>query len=385
MRTDRTPLIVITGFLGSGKTTLLQGLLDSPDFADTAVLINEVGAIAIDHALVGYVEENVVVIANGCLCCAVRDDLGKALRDLLARRGRGEVSFKRIAVETTGIADPTPILNTLMTDPVIDVALAIESVVTTVDAVNAAAHSQREPEWIKQVAVADVLVVTKTDVDGAEPAGELVDRLRRINPQATIMLAADVALRPGSLLGEGSWDADRLGTTAGLSSGRFVADAPNAHEGTVAAYSFFIDEALDWTGFAVWFSLFLHRHGTQVLRAKALLNIAGEPGPVALHGVQHVVHPPVHLDRWPDADRRSRFVFIGRAISADAITASLLSFSRAAKRERQQPSAVQIVVSPVGTEVSGRPLRRNSGLAWMKRAMIAAPDTSTDRGANGNA
>ena len=370
MSARRVPVTVLTGFLGSGKTTLLRRLLERDELGDTAILINELGAVAIDHALVRHVEENIAVLASGCLCCTVRDDLGKALRDLLARRGRGELSFRRVMIETTGLADPVPILHTLMTDPVLDTAVRIASVATTVDAISGGLHLDRQAEAIRQVAVADILVLTKTDMAAAGDPAPLADRLRRINPLATILTAGDPGFEPIALLADGAWDAARLASDAV----RWLHHLPAGgatHDEAIAASSFVVEQPLDWTGFGVWLTMLLHRHGAAILRVKALLNVADEPGPVAVHGVQHVIHPPVHLATWPDDDRRSRLVFITRGISGEALAASLTVFSRAAAAARGVASDPVMLIPVNGTEIGGRPIRRAAGLACMKLPMLA--------------
>lgn len=381
MTPDQIPIVVITGFLGSGKTTLLQRLLYLPGFADTAVVINEFGEIPIDHALVRHVQENVVVLANGCLCCAVRDDLGKSLRDLLARRARGEIGFRRVVIETTGLADPGPILHTLMTDPVIHSALGISAVVATVDAITGQGNLDREWESLKQVALADHIVLTKTDIVGSRTADELAARLARINPAANIVDAAAREFAPAALLSGGAWDAARVAKDAARWPHRLAPHrTAERHDEAVAAHSLVLEEPLDWTGFTVWLTMLLHSHGTNVLRMKALLNVEGaRRGPVALHGVQHIVHPPKHLDRWPESDTRSRLVFITRGIGGEALVASLSTFCRAAARIRKAPDlAPAIIPGQAGTEIGGRPFRRAPMPAWMKRDVMLVPHDSAD-------
>jgi G3E family GTPase len=313
---ERTPVVLVTGFLGSGKTTLVAALLADPALGETAVLVNELGEVAIDHHLVRRVDERTVVLASGCVCCTLRGDLRDELRDLLARRARGEVPpFQRVIVETTGLADPAPILSTLRTEPVLTHQYAIEAVVTTVDAVSGAATLDRHAESVKQAAVADTVVVTKADV--AEPAAvaALEARLRALNPVAALVRASFGAVDAAALLHR---RADAVAPP--------VAEAP-AHAGDVEAFSLVLDEPLHWDAFAIWLTLLLHSRGADVLRVKGLLDV-GAAGPVVLDGVQHVVHPPRHLDAWPDADHRTRIVFITRGVARPAIEASLRAFNR---------------------------------------------------------
>jgi G3E family GTPase len=319
---DRTPVVLITGFLGSGKTTLISALLAHPGLGETVVLVNELGEVAIDHHLVRQVDERTVVLAGGCVCCTLRGDLRDELRDLLARRARGEIpAFERVIVETTGLADPAPVLSTLRTEPVLTHQYAIAAVVATVDAVAGGATLDRQPESVKQAAVADTLVVTKADAAEPDAVAALEARLRSLNPLAAIVRAAFGAVAPEALLrGRG----DELAPAA---AEPVAPDAAGTHADDVRAFALVIDEALDWDAFAVWLTMLLHSRGTQVLRVKGLLDV-GEPAPVLLDGVQHVVSPPRHLDAWPDDDHRTRIVFITRGVERAAIVASLRAFNR---------------------------------------------------------
>jgi G3E family GTPase len=302
------PVTVLTGFLGSGKTTLLSRLLAHPDMGETAVIVNELGEVAIDHHLLRQVDERTVVLGNGCVCCTLRGDLADELRDLLGRRDRGEIpAFRRVVVETTGLADPAPILYTLLADPVVKHHFELERVVATVDAVN----GLREPESVSQAAAADMLVVTKTDL---EPAGELRPTLERLNPTAAVVEASFGEVEPDVLFEPGG---------PGLRAVPAVND--HAH-GDVGSCVLFLDQTIDWTAFGIWLTMLLQSRGNDILRVKGLLNV-GTPEPLLLNGVQHVVHPPEHLDAWPDDDRRSRIVFIGRGIDTDALLASLAAFN----------------------------------------------------------
>jgi G3E family GTPase len=311
MRDRRTPVVVVTGFLGSGKTTLLSRLLRDPELGETAVIVNELGEVAIDHHLLRRVDERTVVLSSGCVCCSLRGDLADELRDLLARRASGELPpFRRIAVETTGLADPAPILATLVSDPMLRHQLRLAVAVATVDAVNGARTLDRHTEAVRQVAAADRIVVTKPDL--ADPA-PLVERLRALNPGADVVRASFGDLAPRRLLRPVR--ADR------------VPLAPEAvPHGDVRATALTFDEPLDWVGFGVWLTMLLQARGQDVLRVKGLLDTGG-PGPVVLDGVQHVVHPPRHLPDWPDGDRRTRLVVIARGVDAGALERSLRVFA----------------------------------------------------------
>jgi G3E family GTPase len=313
------PVTLLTGFLGSGKTTLLARLLRHPGMGETAVIVNELGDVPIDHHLVRAVDERTVVLASGCVCCTMRGDLAEELRDLFSRRVRYEIpDFRRVVVETTGLADPAPILYTLLTEPVVRHHFELETVVTTVDAVNGLAQLERQAESVKQAAVADRLVVTKTDLAAADAVASLHARLRGINPAAHLLDVSFGEVEPRVLLEAPDRDP------------REVEFAPAAHGEHVHAFCLFLDEQIDWTAFGVWLTMLLAARGEDVLRVKGLLDV-GAGGPLVLNGVQHVVHPPYHLDAWPDADRRSRVVFIARGIGRDEVERSLAAFNRAAR------------------------------------------------------
>ena len=318
---DRLLLVLVTGFLGSGKTTLISALLAHPDMGETAVLVNELGEVAIDHHLVRQVDERTVVLASGCVCCTLRGDLRDELRDLLGRRDRGEIApLRRVIVETTGLADPAPVLSTLLTEPLLRHHYEVEAVVATVDAVNGAATLDRHPESVKQAAVADAVLVTKADAVAPADVAELEARLRALNPLAAVRRVSFGAIAPGELLAGRAREAAAAPPPAG-------SDGATGHEhGDVRSFALVREEPLDWDAFAVWLTMLLHARGLDVLRVKGLLDVGG-PGPVVLDGVQHVVHRPRHLDAWPDGDRRTRIVFITRGIERDAVLASLDAFA----------------------------------------------------------
>ncbi|MDE0063237.1 MAG: GTP-binding protein [Gammaproteobacteria bacterium] len=347
---DLIPVNVLTGALGSGKTTLLKALLRAPRLAGTMVLVNELGEVGIDHHLVEHASESTLLLENGCLCCAMRDDLKSALKELHARRDQGEIPhYERVVVETTGIADPVPIAYTLLAEPVLQHHYRLGNVVTVVDAINAPVQLDRFPEPVRQVALADRLVVSKLDIAGPGALQALSQRLAALNPDAPLLAADSPDLDPVDLLITDIHDRQSksrevarwmhaAGDAAGANAGR------DPHPAAITATCFTFDAVLDWTAFGVWMSMLLHRHGDRVLRLKGLLNVAGVPGPVLVNGVQHLVHPPAHLDRWPDDDRASRLVVISNGLDREEIERSLQVFNalanpRPARNLRQARTA----------------------------------------------
>jgi G3E family GTPase len=320
-----TPVTLITGFLGSGKTTLLQRLLLDPALSDTAVLINEFGEIGLDHHLLERIDEAMVMLQSGCVCCTIRGELSTAIKDLHSRRERGLLPpFRRLVVESTGLADPFPILSTVQSDPVLRHHFCLGNVITTVDAVNGARQLDAQPESIKQVAVADRLVLTKTDLATSEATDRLTLRLRHINPGTPLWRAAEDDLDAAALL---SADGDGVERWQPAGSHGHTPDGHHRHADDIRTLALSLDEPVDWTQFGIWLTMLLHRHGDALLRVKGILNVADAATPVAVHGVQHLVHPPRHLGAWPDGDRRSRLVFIARGLDPAVIERSFRAFS----------------------------------------------------------
>ncbi len=323
------PVTVLTGFLGSGKTTLLAALLRSPALARTAVIINEFGEVGLDHDLVAASDESFVTLQTGCLCCSIRGDLVLTLLDLLARRTDGSVmAFERIVIETSGLADPAPILQALMTEAALTEQLTLAGVVTTVDAVTGLATLDRQPEAVKQAAVADRLILTKTDLVGGQP-GELMQRLRTLNPAAPVILAVLGAVDPAEVLRDrdlydlGDKSAEAQAWLAVTEEGHAHGHAhdrsrhdPNRHDASISCFAIVRDAPFPAVALTLLLEILAEHCGADLLRMKGILQIAENPEkPAVLHGVQHVFHPPVWLDAWPSADRRSRLVFIGRNLS----------------------------------------------------------------------
>jgi G3E family GTPase len=328
-----TPVNVLTGFLGSGKTTLLQRLLRAPQLSRTAVLINEFGEVGLDHLLVQRVDEAVVLLESGCICCTIRGDLNGALRGLLDQSERGQIpAFDRVVIETTGLADPGPILYTLLNEPVLQHHFRLGNVITTVDAVNAELHLSKNPEGIKQVAAADRLLVTKTDLADAGQVAAVRAALTQINPSAEVRDVLDDPLDVDALLDGRPAQRTEVAATSFTALGDEAAHqalrALRRHSEHVSSFSLVLDAPLDWTAFGVWLSLLLNRHGDDVLRVKGILQVQGSDAPVFMNAVQHVVHPPQHLERWPSDDHRSRIVFITRGMDQNRMRRSLEAFCR---------------------------------------------------------
>ncbi len=359
---ELTPVNIITGFLGSGKTTLLQRLLRSPDLSDVAVLVNEFGEVGLDHHLLQNVAESTLLLENGCVCCAVRGDLQKALRDLLSRRTRQEIPyFRRVVIETSGLADPAPIAYTLLSEAVLRHHFRLSGIVTTVDAVNGATQLDSFAESVKQASMADRLVVTKTDLSDAPSLAALRQRLRSLNISAQILEAGEIGGDLHQVLTDDIYDAaGKFREASHWSAAEADAHAAHAHTADVQSFAAIFDRPLDWTAFGVWASMLLHRHGADVLRLKGLLNVAGVPTPVLINGVQHIVHPPSHLDEWPDADRRSRLIFIVRGLARARIERSLAVFNDLVNRPADRPrgSGDPVLPKSYQRDASGFPLAR---------------------------
>ncbi|MCJ2045700.1 GTP-binding protein [Methylobacterium sp. J-078] len=326
------PLTVLTGFLGAGKTTLLNRMLRDPALTDTVVIVNEFGEIGLDHLLIETIDEGMVLLGAGCLCCTVRGDLIATLEDLLRKRDNGRIQpFRRVVIETTGLADPAPILHALIYHPYLVIRYRLQGVVTVVDAVNGASTLDAHAEAVRQVAVADQIVVTKRDLAG-EDGDALETRLRALNPSAPFR---DASVPPSELLGglfglDGKSDDVRawLGAEAeraehhdhGHHHGHHHHDV-NRHDAAIRAFSLTSDAPVPRAAFEMFLDLLRSSHGPNLLRLKGLVALADAPErPLVVHGVQHVIHAPVHLAAWPDADHRSRLVLIVRDLDPAFVT-----------------------------------------------------------------
>ena len=343
------PVNIVTGFLGSGKTTVLRHVLSDPAFSRAAVLINEFGEIGLDHLLVERLDQSTVLMESGCICCTLQDDLRTTLRDLHARRGRGQVpAFDRIIIETTGLADPAPVMATVMTDPMLRHHLRIGNVVATVDAVNGTTSFERFEQSRKQVALADRVLLTKSDLADDEQCADVEERIASLNPHVRSLRTVQGAAGADVLTGMGGTsaaerDAEMRGWLAGAASyrarlrggrageperarrARFLASSDSSST-SLHSLVMTLDEPIEWTSFGLWLSLFVQRHGENLLRFKGLLIVAGASTPVVLHGVHALLHPAEHLERWPTEDRKSLLVFIIQGLDPGIIERSLRLF-----------------------------------------------------------
>lgn len=329
----RLPINILTGFLGSGKTTVLRHILHDPAFADTAVLINEFGEVGLDHLLVGMLDEAPVLMQSGCICCSIRGDLSRALRDLYTRRQQGGVPlFRRVIVETTGLADPTPILATITSDLVIRRHFRPGNIIATLDALHAERGLDEHDEIARQAGIADRLIITKIDLATAGQIARLRHKLRELNPAAAVNEAVLGVVDADFLIGQ-DIHAPETRMAEALQWMEQAAAAPQngqgaafRHHGAITSFCLRLNGKLDWNVFGLWFSMLVYRHGTKLLRVKGILDVEGSETPVAIHAVQHVIHNPEHLPGWPDAERGSRIVFITQGLKRDCVERSLQAF-----------------------------------------------------------
>lgn len=327
-------LTILTGFLGAGKTTLLNALLRDPALADTVVIVNEFGEIGLDHLLIERVDDDMILLAAGCLCCTVRGDLITTLEDLLRRRDNGRIApFRRVLIETTGLADPAPILHAVLYHPYLAMRYTLEGVVTVVDAVNGGSTLDEHEEAVRQVAVADRLVLTKTDLIDPETAGldALRGRLHRLNPSAPIAEAVNGAIPASLVINAGIFDPEgKIADVRGWLQAEAVEAAErrhphhhghlhphghghdvNRHDSRIRAFCLTSAEPVRRGSLEMFLDLLRATHGPKLLRLKGIVGLADDPDhPLVLHGVQHILHVPAVLPAWPDADRRSRLVLI---------------------------------------------------------------------------
>ena len=361
------PVAVLTGFLGSGKTTLLNRLLRDPALADTLVLINEFGEIGLDHLLVERAEGDMILMSSGCLCCTIRGDLVSTLEDLLKRRDNNRITpFQRILIETTGLADPAPVLHTIMFHPYLMLRYRLEGVITLVDAVNGASTLDAHEESVKQAAVADRLLLSKTDLVKDTPTLDaLKKRLHALNPAAQMMLVDEAT--PANLFNTGLYDAaSKTADVTRWLNAEAVEKAEhdhhdhdhhhhghdhhhpdqghdvNRHDARIRAHCLRSDKPLDPRGFDLFLNMLREFHGPSLLRVKGIVALSDDLArPLVIHGVQHVFHPPVRLDAWPDADHSTRIVFILKDLGVDFVEKLWAAFANITQTDTPDRAAME--------------------------------------------
>jgi G3E family GTPase len=361
------PVSVLTGFLGSGKTTLLNRLLRDPALADTLVLINEFGEIGLDHLLVERAEGDMILMSSGCLCCTIRGDLVSTLEDLLKRRDNNRITpFQRILIETTGLADPAPVLHTIMFHPYLMLRYKLEGVITLVDAVNGASTLDAHEESVKQAAVADRLLLSKTDlVKDASALDALKKRLHALNPAAQMMLVDQAT--PANLFNTGLYDAaSKTADVTRWLNAEAVEKAEhdhhdhdhhhhghdhhhhdhghdvNRHDARIRAHCLRSDKPLDPRGFDLFLNMLREFHGPSLLRVKGIVALSDDLArPLVIHGVQHVFHPPVRLEAWPDADHSTRIVFILKDLGVDFVEKLWAAFANITQTDTPDRAAME--------------------------------------------
>jgi len=356
------PLTVLTGFLGAGKTTLLNRLLKDPALAETAVIINEFGDVSLDHLLVEYVSDNIVLLQSGCLCCTMRGDLIDALETLLRDLDNGRCAFRRVLLETTGLADPAPVLHTSMTHPYLLLRYRLDGVVTVVDAVNGNDTLDAHAEAVKQAALADRIVLTKTDIADVAQRDVLLARFRALNPAAPVLDASRGEATPDRLLNCGLYDPERKipDVKRWLAEEAFAGGHADDHHGHghnhdhdhghldrnrhdehIASFVLTADQPIAAGTLDMFLELLRATYGDRLLRLKGIVNVVGMPDtPVVMHGVQHVFHPAVRLGRWPDDDHRTRLVFVTRDLPGQTVRELFAAFLGAAAPDRPDRAAL---------------------------------------------
>ncbi|MEO1111085.1 MAG: GTP-binding protein [Pseudomonadota bacterium] len=386
------PLSVLTGFLGAGKTTLLNRILKDPEMADTAVIINEFGEIGLDHLFVDQAGDGIVELSSGCLCCTIRGDLVTTLENLLRHLDNGRTErLNRVIIETTGLADPAPILHTVMLHPYLVMRYRLDSVITLVDAINGLSTLDEHEEARKQAAVADRLVLTKTDLAGTEAQAAaleaLTHRLQTLNPGALRLDAQSGDAEPDKLFNAGLYDPkSKIPDVAAWLNEEAYADAGhghhhahghspghshahshghshghdhhhghdhghhhdhdhghdiNRHSEAIRAFTLATERPVSASALEMFLDLLRSAHGPKLLRVKGIVQLAEDPDrPVVIHGVQHVFHPPATLDAWPDDDRRTRMVFITKDLPEGFVRKMFEAFSGALLPDTPDPKAM---------------------------------------------
>lgn len=303
--------------MGSGKTTVLARVLKDERFKNTAAIINEFGEAGLDHRLIRRIEERTRLLSGGCICCNMRDDLINELKEILNEYERGEIPLDRVVIETTGLADPAPILFSILMDPLLTNRYFVDNIVCCLDAANGELHLKNNPESLKQIAVADTIIITKTDLVEKETVNFMRERLNRLNPAAKIFQAANGKINPEIIFGDGQNRMEKISRRENFSE---MKHADDIHSMSIKFY-----DALDWTSFGLWMSMLLYAHGEKMLRIKGMVDV-GDSGPIVINGVQHIIHPPHHLEDWNGEERNSQIVFIMKGLDPQRVIESLIAF-----------------------------------------------------------
>ena len=326
------PVNILTGFLGSGKTTLLKKIINLKSMSKTIVLVNEFGEVGLDHHLLERVDENLVVLQSGCICCTIREDLTSTLRDLWDKRSINNLIYNRVIVETTGLADPAPIIYSLSSSEILFNHYRLGNIITTVDVLNGLVQLKKYPETIKQIAVADRIIVTKTDINKGN-LSDILNYIVSINPSSSVLYNKK-RLAASLLFSKDTYDPKSKSEEVfkwinqeAFREKKYHKHDKNRHGNAIKSFCISFDKPIDWNIFGIWVTMLIQAHGENILRLKAILNIIDVKEPVAIHGVQHIIHPPIHLDAWPSTSRESKLVFIVKDLDPDKIKNSLAKFN----------------------------------------------------------
>ena len=322
------PVTVITGFLGSGKTTLLSSILKKKEMQKTAVIINEFGEIGLDHALIEHTDENIVELQSGCICCTIQGDLNKTLIDLFDKMMNGKVSsFNRVLIETTGLANPVPIIHTLMSSIELIRIYSLDGVITVVDSVNGEKTLDLHEESLKQLALAEKIILSKTDIVDKDEIKSLIYRIKEINPVSQIVYSKFGNIPLEEIFGLGAYDPYKKSADVKnwLAAEKYKDKKHhhhhdvNRHNENIRAFSMMSENPVNMIAFSFFRDMITAALGANLLRMKGIVNIAGEERPAVIHGVQHIFHPVQWLETWPDNDRRTKLVFITQNIKKEQI------------------------------------------------------------------
>ena len=325
---NQIPVTLITGFLGSGKTTLLSSILKKKEMQKTAVIINEFGEIGLDHALIEHTDENIVELQSGCICCTIQGDLNKTLIDLFDKMMNGKVSsFNRILIETTGLANPVPIIHTLMSSIELIRIYSLDGVITVVDSINGEKTLDLHEESLKQLALAEKIILSKTDIVDKDEINSLIYRIKEINPVSQIVFSKFGNIPLEEIFGLGAYDPYKKSEDVKkwLAAEKYKDKKHhhhhdvNRHSENIRAFSMMSEKPVNMIAFSFFRDMITAALGANLLRMKGIINIAGEEHPAVIHGVQHIFHPVQWLETWPDNDRRTKLVFITQNIKKEQI------------------------------------------------------------------